>query len=154
MVSVSDYVRLSIFYSSFCIIAKSLRSSFMPMVITGPSFNIAFYIFSRGIGTSLVGLLSSSLYQSYFSTWKFRSVIIFAIFFGVLSPIVDVFIIKRWNKVMGIPDTLLFVLGSAIYGMEYNFNSITLRTIFAKMSPPGMESTVNGTCILFLYGLM
>ena len=55
---------------------------------------------------------------------------------------------------MGIPDTLLFVLGSAIYGMEYNFNSITLRTIFAKMSPPGMESTVNGTCILFLYGLM
>lgn len=115
------------------------------MVITGPSFNIAFYIFSRGIGTSLVGLLSSSLYQSYFSTWKFRSVIIVATVFGVLSPIVDVFIIKRRNKVMGIPDTLLFVLGSAIYGMAYNFKSITLRTIFAKMSPPGMESTVNGT---------
>lgn len=53
-------------------------------------------------------------------------------------------LIQLWNKVMGIPDKLLFVLGSFIYGMAYNFKSITLCTIYAKMSPPGMESTING----------
>jgi hypothetical protein len=49
----------------------------------------------------------------------------------------------RWNVKIGIPDKVFFLLGSATFANLVGIlQSIPFSSIFAKISPPGMESAV------------
>lgn len=85
------------------------------------------------------------LYQNFLSSWRFRPVLISTVVVGSLASIVDLIIVKRWNLVIGIPDKVFFVFGNTIFEklvimMQY----IPMSSIYAKIAPPGMESTMFG----------
>lgn len=56
---------------------------------------------------------------------------------------VDLAIVMRWNVKIGIPDKVFFLLGNAIFeNLVSILQSIPFSSIYAKISPPGMESAV------------
>jgi len=112
-------------------------------VPNGPNFSYTYYVTVTGIVGSVVNFLAVILYQNFLSTWKFRPVLIVTIVIGSLASIVDLIIIMRWNVAIGIPDTVFFLLGNAVFENCVNtFQAIPFSAIFAKMAPPGMESAV------------
>jgi hypothetical protein len=53
-------------------------------------------------------------------------------------------LVKRWNlTVLGIPDKVFFMCGGTIFGsIVGTLQSIPFSALYAKISPPGMESAV------------
>ena len=83
------------------------------------------------------------MYQNFLSGWRFRHALIFTIVIGALAPMVDLAIVMRWNVKIGIPDKVFFLLGNAIFeNLVTILQSIPFSSIYAKISPPGMESAV------------
>ena len=94
-------------------------------------------------------LLTVIVYQSLFSNWKFRLVLIFTLILEILASTVDLVVIKRWNiAILGIPDKVFFIFGAAVFenitGTLYHIPS---SAIYAKMTPPGMEAAGYGKFI-------
>ena len=109
----------------------------------GPNFDYTYYITVTGVVGSIVNFASVVLYQNCLSTWRFRPVLIFTIIIGSLASIVDLIIIMRWNVKIGIPDKVFFLLGNAVFeNLIIILQSIPMSAIYAKISPPGMESAV------------
>ena len=109
----------------------------------GPHFDYTYYITITGIVGSVVNFIGVILYQNFLSGWRFRSALIFTIVIGALAPMIDVIIVMRWNLKIGIPDKVFFLLGNAIFeNLVGILTSIPFSSIFAKISPPGMESAV------------
>ena len=66
---------------------------------------------------------------------------------GSLASIIDVIIIKRYNVAIGIPDKIFFLFGNAVFeNLIVILNAIPMSAIYAKISPPRMESAVFGKC--------
>jgi len=109
----------------------------------GPNFSYTYFITVSGIIGSVVNFFAVILYQNYLSSWRFRPVLIFTLVIGCLASIIDLTIIMRWNIAIGIPDKVYFLFGNAIIeNLVIILNSIAMSSIYAKMSPPGMESAV------------
>ncbi|KAL9180748.1 hypothetical protein ACHAXT_011201 [Thalassiosira profunda] len=109
----------------------------------GPNFDYTYYITVTGIVGSVVNFFAVVLYQNFFSDWRFRPVLILTMVIGSLACMVDLIIIMRWNVAIGIPDKVFFLLGNAVFeNMVYIIQSIPMSAIYAKISPPGMESAV------------
>jgi len=109
----------------------------------GPHFNYTYYITITGIVGSVVNFVSVILYQAFMSTWRFRPALIFTIVIGSLAPMVDLVIVMRWNEAIGISDEVFFLLGNAIFeNLVVILLAIPMSAIYAKVSPPGMESAV------------
>jgi len=53
-------------------------------------------------------------------------------------------LMKRWNiTILGIPDKVFFMFGNTIFGsIVGTLQSIPFSALYAKISPPGMESAV------------
>ena len=104
-----------------------------------------------GVLGSIMCLLTVIVYQSIFSNWKFRSVLIFTLLLETLASTVDLVIIKRWNISIGIPDKVFFSFGAAMFeNITGTMYYIPSSAIYAKMSPPGMEAAGFGKYINFL----
>lgn len=133
----------------------------------GPHFSYTYYITVTGIVSSVVSFLAVILYQATISSWRFRPAFMFTIVAGVsingihlcirfqyiiltycplyqsISTIIDVIIIQRWNVKFGINDKLFFFLGNAVFeSLVGILLGLPMSAIFAKISPPGMESAV------------
>lgn len=109
----------------------------------GPHFDYTYFITITGIVGSIVNFVGVILYQNFLSGWRFRNALIFTIVIGALAPMVDLAIVKRWNVMIGIPDKVFFLLGNAIFeNLVGILQSIPFSSIYAKISPPGMESAV------------
>ena len=75
--------------------------------------------------------------------------LIFTLVLSVLASMVDLIIIKRLNIAIGISDKVFFMFGNAIFEqITDTLNNIPSSAIFAKMTPPGMESAVFGRLIV------
>lgn len=97
----------------------------------------------------MIHLVAVALYQTFMSSWRFRPALVFTMVVGALATIVDLIIILRWNVSVGIPDKVFFLLGNAVgENLANMLHAIPMSTIFAKMSPPGMESAVYGNSLL------
>ena len=109
----------------------------------GPHFDYTYYITITGIVGSVVNFVGVVLYQNFLSSWRFRPALIFTIVIGALAPMIDFIIVMRWNVKIGIPDKVFFLLGNAIFeNLVGILQSIPFSSVFAKISPPGMESAV------------
>eukprot|EP00578_Thalassiosira_sp_NH16_P016705 CAMPEP_0181114502 /NCGR_PEP_ID=MMETSP1071-20121207/20926_1 /TAXON_ID=35127 /ORGANISM="Thalassiosira sp., Strain NH16" /LENGTH=648 /DNA_ID=CAMNT_0023198633 /DNA_START=175 /DNA_END=2118 /DNA_ORIENTATION=- len=106
----------------------------------GPNFDYTYYITVTGVVGSVVNFLAVILYQNFLSSWRFR---LFTIVIGSVASIIDLIIIMRWNIAIGIPDKVFFLLGNAIFeNLVTILQSIPMSSVYAKISPPGMESSV------------
>jgi len=72
-------------------------------------------------------------------------VLIFTNAMWCFVPVVDVIIITRLNEAIGISDKVFYFFGEII-GTQLigTCHYIPMSSIYSKMSPPGMESTVYG----------
>jgi hypothetical protein len=60
-----------------------------------------------------------------------------------LFSIVDIIIIQRWNIAVGINDRLMYMFENAVLESLLDvLQSMPRAAIYAKLSPPGMESSV------------
>lgn len=113
--------------------------------MAGPNFDYTFYITVTGVIGSIVNFLGVILYQNFLSGWRFRPALILTLIVGSLASIIDLIIIKRWNIAIGIPDKVFFLFGNTIFeNLVIILQSIPMSSIYAKISPPGMESAVFG----------
>ena len=109
----------------------------------GPHFSYTYYITITGIVGSLVNLIAVILYQKYLSSCRFRPALMCTILAGACAPIMDIILIKRWNRALGISDKVFFILGSAIFEHFVTIVvALPMMVIFGKIAPPGMESAV------------
>jgi hypothetical protein len=108
----------------------------------GPNFSYKFYITITGLVSAGAAILTTLVYQLLFSKWKFRNVILFTSILSAASGIFDYIIVKRWNLVIGIPDTYFFLMGddvlSSIVSMLYWIPS---SSIIGKVCPKNMEAS-------------
>ena len=118
------------------------------MFILGPNFSYTYYISITGVLGSIMCLLTVIVYQSMFSNWKFRSVLIFTLILEILASTVDLVVIKRWNISIGIPDKVIFIFGAAVFeNITGTLYYIPSSAIYSKMTPPGMEAAGYGKYI-------
>jgi hypothetical protein len=118
------------------------------MFILGPNFSYTYYISITGVLGSIMCLLTVIVYQSLFSNWKFRLVLIFTLILEILASTVDLVVIKRWNISIGIPDKVFFIFGAAVFeNITGTLYYIPSSAIYAKMTPPGMEAAGYGKFI-------
>jgi len=118
------------------------------MFILGPNFSYSYYISITGVLGSIMCLLTVIVYQSLFSNWKFRLVLIFTLILEILASTVDLVVIKRWNISIGIPDKVFFIFGAAVFeNITGTLYYIPSSAIYAKMTPPGMEAAGYGKFI-------
>ena len=118
------------------------------MFILGPNFSYSYYISITGVLGSIMCLLTVIVYQSLFSNWKFRLVLIFTLILEILASTVDLVVIKRWNISIGIPDKVFFIFGAAVFeNITGTLYYIPSSAIYAKMTPPGMEAAGYGKYI-------
>lgn len=116
---------------------------FFADMITGPNFDYTFYITVTGVGGSIVNLLAVILYQKFLRGWRYWPVLILIKFICAFSSIVDLIIVMRWNRAIGIPDEVMFLLTN-LRKLNKGLLSIPMSSIYAKIAPPGMESAVIG----------
>lgn len=108
----------------------------------GPAFSYNFYITITGIVGAVTSLLTVFLYQAFFSTWKYRNVLIFTSILASLGGIFDFIIVKRWNLTMGIPDAWFFLIGDdVLHNLVTMLYWIPSSSIIGKVCPKGMESS-------------
>ncbi len=128
---------LDYFYTSAC-------------VVGGPNLSIFFYVTVAGLvsaGASLIGLV---LYQRFLRDWSFQKVVLFTCVLNSLGSATDVFVVLRWNVVLGMPDTVAVLVGDAvIQPIVSMLNWLPGSILIAKVCPPGLESSV----FAFLAGL-
>jgi hypothetical protein len=118
------------------------------MFILGPNFSYTYYISITGVLGSMMCLLTVIVYQSMFSNWKFRSVLIFTLILEILASTVDLVVIKRWNISIGIPDKVFFIFGAAVFeNITGTLHYIPSSAIYSKITPPGMEAAGYGKFI-------
>lgn len=109
----------------------------------GPNFDYTYYISVTGILGSILNLFALYLYENYMYGLSFRKVLILLKVLCCLGSVPDLIIFKRWNVAIGIPDRIFFLL-TTMRGLNYKLLAIPISSISAKISPPGMESAVNG----------
>ena len=79
-------------------------------VPNGPNFDYTYYLTVTGIVGLISSLLSLTLYQSFFGSWRFRPAISLTLVISALALIFDLIIINRWNTYLGIPGRFLSTL--------------------------------------------
>lgn len=80
----------------------------------GPHFTIFFYITILGITGSFFGFIGIVIYNYFMKDWKYRNVFVITNLLYAIVNLLNVIIFKRWNKIIGIPDTF-FILGAETF---------------------------------------
>jgi MFS family permease len=109
----------------------------------GPAFSYKYYVTYTGVVGAIFQLLATWIYQRWFSTWRFRSVLLMTSVLVGLAGLVDLVIVMRWNvTVLGLSDKATYILGEAIIenavAMLYWIPS---SAIISKVCPPNREAT-------------
>uniref|UniRef100_A0A0A9Z868 Autophagy-related protein 22-2 n=1 Tax=Lygus hesperus TaxID=30085 RepID=A0A0A9Z868_LYGHE len=64
-------------------------------------------------------------------------------FIQMVASLFDIVIMKRWNVKIGIPDSVLYILGPAIvYQICYMLSFMPMTILMARLCPRGSESMV------------
>lgn len=108
----------------------------------GPNFKFDFYITITGIVGAATSLATMFLYQLVLSKWRFRSVLMFTSFLSAFAGLFDYMIVKRWNLVMGIPDSVFFLIGDDVFASVVDsLYYIPSSAIIGKVCPENMEAS-------------
>lgn len=109
----------------------------------GPNFGMAFYVSYANLIGSLASVLGVVLFQVQFSKGTFRTAFLAAGIVKVAASVFDFIIIKRFNKRIGIPDEIFFMLGDAVIFQVINRCELMPSIVLtSKVCPPGMEASV------------
>ena len=116
-------------------------------ITAGPNFDYTYYVTVTGVGGSIVNAFGIILYQKFMQSWRYWPVLILIKFICAISSMIDLIIVMRWNIALGIPDEAIFLL-SIFRKLSKGLQAIPMSSIYAKIAPPGMESSVFGELTL------
>lgn len=108
----------------------------------GPHFSNFFYVTVMGIvGTcfALVGLIT---YNMFMTKWTYRKVLLVTNLLSIVTSIPNIFFFLRWNRLIGIPDTLFVIGGESLQVVTAVWSSFPLSIIMLQLCPDGMNATV------------
>mmetsp|Transcript_42878 Transcript_42878/g.100605 ORF Transcript_42878/g.100605 Transcript_42878/m.100605 type:complete len:566 (+) Transcript_42878:176-1873(+) len=108
----------------------------------GPHFTPYFFNSVMGTLGQVMSLFGIILYQKYFSTWKYRHLLLFTNIVNTLLCVLDVAMFARLNKRVGIPDHY-FVLGLSVFEtIIQQWMWMPQVVILSFLCPKGMEATM------------
>lgn len=109
----------------------------------GPHFSFTYYVTCASIVGSVAGLIGIAAFERFLSSRSFRTAFWTTLVVKIAASSFDIFIVKRYNKRLGINDKFAFILGDAIISraasaLEY----LPAAVLTSKLCPEGMEATV------------
>jgi hypothetical protein len=110
---------------------------------SGPNFDYTYYVTVTGVGGCIVNVFAIMLYLKFLRSWRYWPVLISIKFICAISSMIDLIIVMCWNIAIGIPDEAIFLL-LILRKLSKGLLAIPMSSIYAKVAPPGMESSVFG----------
>ncbi|CUE67215.1 pteridine transporter-like, putative [Bodo saltans] len=109
----------------------------------GPHFSYAYYQTFTVIVGYIAGALGVALFHKFFSKRSFRFTFWCTALLKVAASVVDIVIVKRWNRQLGLSDHMSYMLGDAIvFGMCQMLDFMPAVVLMSRLCPKGMESTM------------
>lgn len=109
----------------------------------GPHFSFTYYVTYASLVGSLAGGLGVAMFQAFLSRGKFRTAFWTTGLVKLAASAFDIFIVMRYNKKLGIPDKLAFMLGDAmIFQVAYTLDFMPAVVLTSKVCPKGVEASV------------
>lgn len=106
----------------------------------GPGFSQEFVgiIYAIGAMASIVGVL---IYHKLLKGYPFRSLIFYAQLLHVVSGMLDLIFILRWNLKLGIPDYVFVILEECVVRIISKIRWMPMIVLSTKLCPSGIEGT-------------
>eukprot|EP00123_Amoebidium_parasiticum_P021852 comp7493_c0_seq1/m.3156 comp7493_c0_seq1/g.3156 ORF comp7493_c0_seq1/g.3156 comp7493_c0_seq1/m.3156 type:complete len:624 (-) comp7493_c0_seq1:377-2248(-) len=109
----------------------------------GPAFDYTYYNTWSSIAQSIFGAVGVALFQATMSKWEFRPVFWVTATLRIAAGLVDIIIIERWNKAVGLSDKVTYMLGyNIIVQVVYMMDFMPAVVLTSKLCPKSLESTV------------
>lgn len=109
----------------------------------GPHFSFTYYVTYASIVGSVAGAVGVAAFQTFLSRGNFRTAFWTTCIVKLAASFFDIFIVKRYNKLLGIPDKLAFLLGDAIiFQVASMLDFMPAVVLTSKVCPKGMEASV------------
>ncbi|KAG2241772.1 hypothetical protein Bca52824_096387, partial [Brassica carinata] len=106
----------------------------------GPAFSQEFVgiIYAIGALASMFGVL---IYHKKLKGYSFRNILFFAQLLYGLSGMLDLVFIKRWNIVLGIPDSFFVITEESFSRIISKIRWIPMIVLSTRLCPLGIEGT-------------
>lgn len=109
----------------------------------GPNFSMTYYVTYASLVGSVAGGIGVAVFQRFLSTGSFRTAFSVTYILKLAASAFDIAIVKRYNRRIGIPDSVAFMLGDAvIYQVAYTLDFMPAVVLTSKVCPKGMEASV------------
>lgn len=92
-------------------------------------------------------VISMFIFNRYLRKWKYRNIFLLGQLLGAFAQMMDLILVLRWNRVIGLPD-ILFFLGDETFEqtMEKTFY-VPVVMLAYKVCPANLEATIFATLI-------
>lgn len=87
---------------------------------------------------SMVGVL---IYHKLLKDYQFRSLLFYAQLLYVVSGMLDLIFVLRWNLKLGIPDYFFVILEECSVRISGRIRWMPMMVLSTKLCPPGIEGT-------------
>mmetsp|Transcript_45827 Transcript_45827/g.84037 ORF Transcript_45827/g.84037 Transcript_45827/m.84037 type:complete len:577 (+) Transcript_45827:73-1803(+) len=143
---IAKFTAYSLIYSSLCLSISGAAFYFYTdspeKYKNGPHFSPFFYNSVLGTMGQVLSLFGIILYQKYFSTWKYRQLLIMTNVIASCLSLLDVAMFARINKQWGIADEFFVVGFSAFELVVKQWIWMPQVVILSFLCPKGMEATM------------
>jgi len=106
----------------------------------GPHFSEFFYLSVIGTVASVCSILGVIIYNCFMKEWKYRYIFIGSNTLLILVNLLNIVIFKRWNKKIGIPDSVFVLGGNAFQQVVASWTWIPGVILLSHLCPNKMEA--------------
>lgn len=101
--------------------------------------------------TGWIAVIVPILYQKWLVKYNYSVMYVISQLVYVVAESINVILTLQYNKAVGIPNIVLYVLGGSIaQNFEIGFSFFISLIIISKLTPPGVESTMYSLCVTFI----
>jgi folate/biopterin transporter len=109
----------------------------------GPNFGYTFYQTYAMLATNVACMLAVIFFQKFLSGTRFRMVFWLTTLLKITVSLVDIVMVNRWNKDVGISDEITYMLGDAfMYQATTMIDFMPAAVLMSRLCPLGLESTM------------
>ncbi|CUF69498.1 ADP-ribose pyrophosphatase, putative [Bodo saltans] len=109
----------------------------------GPNFGYTFYQTYAMLATNGACMLAVIFFQKFLSGTRFRMVFWLTTLLKITVSLVDIVMVNRWNRDIGISDEITYMLGDAfMYQATTMIDFMPAAVLMSRLCPAGLESTM------------
>ena len=109
----------------------------------GPEFSYTYYQTVGSIIKSVAQLAGVFLFEAVLTKLRFRTIFYITTALLIVSSLIDLVIIERWNIDVGIPDKAMWLMGDEILGeVVYMLDIMPSIILMSRACPKGVEATM------------